>query len=43
MSDPSGGPSQINGYHAHVYYSVRTRAMRSLTLTWTCLRSGPRA
>ena len=27
MSDPSGGPSHIKGYHAHVYYSVQTRAM----------------
>jgi DOPA 4,5-dioxygenase len=27
MSDPSGGPSQIKGYHAHVYYSPQTRAI----------------
>jgi aromatic ring-cleaving dioxygenase len=27
MSDPSAGPSQIKGYHAHVYYSPQTRAI----------------
>jgi DOPA 4,5-dioxygenase len=25
MSDPSADPSQIKGYHAHVYYSPQTR------------------
>jgi aromatic ring-cleaving dioxygenase len=27
MSDPSGGPSHIKGYHAHVYYAPQTRAI----------------
>jgi aromatic ring-cleaving dioxygenase len=27
MSDPSGGPSQIKGYHAHVYYAPETRVI----------------
>ena len=27
MSDPSADPSQIKGYHAHVYYLPQTRAI----------------